>query len=39
MQEPGIAGFDLIRAWEEQYLPPEELEKYADSVGYQPGRK
>jgi len=33
-----FAGFDRIRAWEEQYLPPEELEKYADSVGHQPGR-
>ena len=34
-----FAGFDRIRAWEEQYLPPEELEKYADSVGHQPARK
>jgi 2-methylisocitrate lyase-like PEP mutase family enzyme len=33
-----FAGFDRIRAWEEQYLPPEELEKYADSVGHQPAR-
>jgi hypothetical protein len=34
-----FAGFDRIREWEEQYLPPEELEKYADSVGHQPGQK
>jgi 2-methylisocitrate lyase-like PEP mutase family enzyme len=31
-----FAGFDQIRAWEEEYLPPEELSKYADSVGHQP---
>jgi 2-methylisocitrate lyase-like PEP mutase family enzyme len=34
-----FAGFDRIRAWEEAFLPPEELEKYADSVGHQPGHK
>jgi 2-methylisocitrate lyase-like PEP mutase family enzyme len=34
-----FAGFDQVRAWEEAFLPPEELEKYADSVGHQPGRK
>src|SRR3989442_601873 len=31
-----FAGFDRIREWEAQYLPPEELDKYADSVGHQP---
>jgi 2-methylisocitrate lyase-like PEP mutase family enzyme len=31
-----FAGFDRVRAWEEAYLPPEELEKYEDSVGHQP---
>ena len=34
-----FAGFDQIRAWEEAYLPPEELGKYADSVGHQPTRR
>jgi 2-methylisocitrate lyase-like PEP mutase family enzyme len=34
-----FAGFDRIREWEEAFLPPEELEKYADSVGHQPARK
>lgn len=33
-----FAGFDRIRAWEEAFLPPEELGKYADSVGHQPKR-
>jgi 2-methylisocitrate lyase-like PEP mutase family enzyme len=33
-----FAGFDRIRAWEEAYLPPEELGKYEDSVGHQPAR-
>ncbi len=33
-----FAGFDQIRAWEEAYLPPEELAKYEDSVGHQPHR-
>ena len=33
-----FAGFDQVRAWEEEYLPAEELDKYADSVGHQPGR-
>jgi 2-methylisocitrate lyase-like PEP mutase family enzyme len=31
-----FAGFDRIRAWEEAFLPPEELDKYDDSVGHQP---
>jgi len=34
-----FAGFDRIRAWEEAYLPPEELEKYEGSVGHQPARR
>lgn len=34
-----FAGFDQVRQWEEEFLPPEELEKYADSVGHQPGKK
>jgi 2-methylisocitrate lyase-like PEP mutase family enzyme len=34
-----FAGFDRIREWEEQFLPREELEKYADSVGHQPSRR
>ena len=32
-----FAGFDRIRRWEEAFLPPEELEKYEQSVGHQPG--
>ena len=31
-----FAGFDRIREWEARYLPPEELEKYAGSIGHQP---
>jgi 2-methylisocitrate lyase-like PEP mutase family enzyme len=31
-----FAGFGEIRAWEEAFLPPEELDKYDDSVGHQP---
>jgi 2-methylisocitrate lyase-like PEP mutase family enzyme len=31
-----FAGFDRIRAWEEAYLPPEDLEKYEGSIGHQP---
>lgn len=34
-----FAGFDQVRQWEEAFLPPEELEKYADSVGHQPGAR
>jgi 2-methylisocitrate lyase-like PEP mutase family enzyme len=34
-----FAGFDQVRQWEEAFLPADELEKYADSVGHQPGRK
>ena len=33
-----FAGFDRIRAWEEAYLPAEELDKYEGSVGHQPTR-
>ena len=32
-----FAGFDQIKQWEEAYMDPEELAKYADSVGHQPG--
>jgi len=31
-----FAGFDGIRALEEQFLPPEELEKYEGTVGHMP---
>ena len=31
-----FAGFDRIRAWETEYLPAEELDKYEDSIGHQP---
>ena len=34
-----FAGFDQIRAWEAEYLPAEELDKYEGSVGHQPGRR
>jgi len=34
-----FAGFDQIRAWEEAFLPVEQLDKYDDSVGHQPDRK
>jgi 2-methylisocitrate lyase-like PEP mutase family enzyme len=33
-----FAGFDQIRAWETEYLPAEELDKYQGSVGHQPAR-
>jgi 2-methylisocitrate lyase-like PEP mutase family enzyme len=33
-----FAGFDRIRAWEEAFLPAEELGKYEGSVGHQPSR-
>ena len=33
-----LVGFPKVRAWEEKYLPPEELEKYEKSKGmYEPG--
>src|SRR5439155_1619494 len=31
-----FARFARIREWDAQYLPPEELDKHADSVGHQP---
>ena len=31
-----FAGFDQIQAWERDFLPAEEMEKYEDSVGYRP---
>ena len=34
-----FAGFDQIRAWEAEYLPAEEQEKYQGSVGHQPIRR
>jgi len=33
-----FAGFDQIQAWEREFLPAEEQEKYEGSVGYQPTR-
>jgi len=33
-----FAGFDQIRAWEEAFLPPDELAKYQGSVGHQPDK-
>jgi 2-methylisocitrate lyase-like PEP mutase family enzyme len=32
----GFAGFDQVAAWEREYLPTEEQDKYGDSVGYRP---
>ncbi len=34
-----FAGFDQIIKWEEAYMDEAELEKYQDSVGFQPGSK
>lgn len=34
-----FAGFDRIRAWENEYLGEEAMAKYADSVGHMPSRK
>jgi 2-methylisocitrate lyase-like PEP mutase family enzyme len=34
-----FAGFDQIRAWEADFLPAEELDKYEGSVGHQPARR
>jgi 2-methylisocitrate lyase-like PEP mutase family enzyme len=31
-----FAGFDEIQRWESEFLPPEDREKYEDSVGYRP---
>jgi len=33
-----FAGFDQIQAWEREFLPAEEQDKYENSVGYQPTR-
>ena len=33
-----FAGFDQVQAWERDFLPAEDLDKYKDSVGYQPTR-
>lgn len=32
-----FAGFDQIKDWEAAYLSEDEMEKYADSIGHQPG--
>ena len=32
-----FAGFGQIKEWEEAYMDTTELEKYNDSIGYQPG--
>jgi hypothetical protein len=34
-----FSGFDQIREWEQAFLPAEEQQKYADTVGHLPGRK
>ena len=34
-----FAGFDEIREWENAFLPAEQLDKYADSVGHQPVKR
>ncbi len=34
-----FAGFDRIRAWEDAYLPAEQLDKYADSIGHRPEKE
>ena len=34
-----FAGFDQVMKWEEAYMDEAELEKYQDSVGFQPGSK
>lgn len=34
-----FAGFDQIMKWEEAYMDEAELEKYQDSVGFQPDSK
>lgn len=31
-----FAGFDQIRAWEEAYLPEDDLQKYSQSLGHMP---
>lgn len=34
-----FAGFDEVAAWEREFLPADDLDRYRDSVGYQPGRE
>ena len=34
-----FSGFDTIRAWEDAYLPSEQLDKYSDTIGYLPATK
>jgi 2-methylisocitrate lyase-like PEP mutase family enzyme len=34
-----FAGFDQVQAWEREFLPAEDLDKYEGSVGYQPTRE
>jgi 2-methylisocitrate lyase-like PEP mutase family enzyme len=34
-----FAGFDQVQAWEREFLPAEDLDKYRDSIGYQPSRQ
>ena len=34
-----FSGFDQIREWEQSFLPKEEQEKYANTVGHMPGKK
>lgn len=34
-----FAGFDMIRACEDAFLPAEQLDKYDDSIGHQPDTK
>jgi 2-methylisocitrate lyase-like PEP mutase family enzyme len=34
-----FAGFDTIRAWEDAFLPGDQLEKYDDSIGHRPDKK
>lgn len=34
-----FAGFNEIRAWEDAYLPQQEMDKYADSIGQQPEKR
>ena len=34
-----FSGFDLIREWEQAFLPAEEQQKYAGTIGHQPASK
>lgn len=31
-----FAGFEEVQRWEEKFLPPDEMKKYDESIGYQP---